>query len=652
MAERIFLGLYLLAAGDTLWSLRNPALHHQRLERRAVFASITLVAACFAYFFVLPQSSLYITGGFISRPLEVFPALFFALAFMAFWRLGEWREKGIDLWLMYSISLAFMGQVCMSLASENFDSAFDAAHFLKILSYTILLYGLSREIYQLYDDEARTRGRLDQHEALLAEAQEIANFGNWEWNVETNEIYWSDTLFRIFGVQKEDFKVSFDNYIERIHKDDRNHVSDLIQQCFDDGEDYEMLHRVVHPDDEIRWLQCRGKAIRNAEGQIVRLLGTAQDITEDRLNEERFSNLLEAAPDGMVICNAEGEITLVNAQTESLFGYERHELLGASLEILIPERYHHKHVDHRENYFVSPVARNMGAGVDLFGRRKDGTEFPVEVSLSPFSTPNGRVVIAAVRDVTDSRKAQQNLARYARELERSNAELERFAYVASHDMKEPLRKIQAFGDRLSERFSDTLGDTGNDYVKRMQDAAHRMASLIEDMLTYSRIEIRSGAWESVNTQTLLDSCLHNLDMLIQENNAVVNADPMPVVEGHPWQLEMLLQNLIGNALKYRSLSRDPVIDIKVRQDQPEEAWVEIEIRDNGIGFEEDYAKQIFEPFERLHTHKEYPGTGIGLSICRKVVDHHHGNITASGKTDEGASFTIRLPVHQKDVKTG
>lgn len=648
-AERIFLGLYLMAAGDTLWSLRNPELYKRGMERRAVIAAVIMVIACFAYFVSAPNASVY-TGGTLGRPTEAFPMLFFALAFLSFWRLRDWRNGGINYWLMQSIIIAFMAQICMLFAGQNFDPFFDVAHILKILSLAVMLYGLSQDVSTLYDSEVETLGRLTQHESLLAEAQEIAHFGNWEWHLDSGEIHWSDELYRVFGVSPDSFEVSFESYMALIHADDRKQVSDSVQRCAKDGQDYQMLHRALHPDGTVRWLQCRGRAIRNTEGKVVRLVGTAQDITENRLSEERFRNLMEAAPDGMVICDANGTITLVNAQAEKLFGYEREEMLGSALETLIPERYRPQHHGHRQAYFKAPVVRSMGTGVDLYGRRKNGQEFPVEVSLSPFMTAQGRFVIAAVRDVTESRKAQQKLALYAQELEHSNVELERFAYVASHDMKEPLRKIQAFGDRLVDRYADQLGDTGKDYIRRMQDAASRMSSLIEDMLTYSRIDKRSGAWERVDLQELLDTSLHNLDLLIHENHARITADQLPTVEGHPWQLEMLFHNLLGNALKYRSPKRAPEIHIQVQADSPEPGWVEIRFQDNGIGFDDNYGAQIFEPFERLHTHKEYPGTGIGLSICRKVVDRHQGHISASGVPDQGACFVLQLPLTQSGQK--
>lgn len=527
MAERMYLGLYLLAAGDTLWALRNPELHVTRLKKRAVLASIFLVLACLSYFTIIPSGNIYIQDHLIGRPLEIFPALFFLLAFVAYYRLGDWRNGGLDFWLLQSIAVAFMAQLSMMFAHQNFDAAFDASHILKVFSTTLLLYGLSREIYNLYRTEEKTLGRLTQNELLLAEAQEIAHIGNWEWNIVNNEIYWSDELYRIFGRDRGGFDISFENYTSLIHEEDRDEVKELIQKCFEHGQPYEITHRTVPKDGQSRWLHSRGKATRDEEGKIVRLSGTSQDVTEIR-------------------------------------------------------------------------------------------------------------------------KTQQHLEIYAKELERSNVELERFAYVASHDMKEPLRKIQAFGDRLAERYSTVLDENGKDYIRRMQDAASRMYSLIEDMLTFSRIETRSSAWELTDLQLLVDNTLRNLDLQIQECNAKIKSDPLPVIQGHPWQLEMLLHNLIGNALKYRSIDRTPEIEIRVVPDSPEKDWVEISIQDNGIGFHMDHADQIFEPFERLHTHKDYPGTGVGLSICRKVVDRHNGRIFARGHKNGGACFTIQLPVKQSD----
>lgn len=650
MGERLFLGLYLLAAADTIWTVEHDHYQSEKLTLRAVMAAALLCLSTLAIFALIPMPNANLEGTLFGRPQEVFPALFYVLGFLAFLRLNYWRKSNFDQWMLHCLLLALAGEVCMSFSNRDFDVYFEGAHIFKAFSFLILLYGLSRDIYKLYGDEASTRGRLTQNELLLAEAQEIAHVGNWEWNIASNELYWSEELHHIYGVKPGRFQLTFENYMSIVHEDDRGTVNGLIENCRTHGASYEIMHRIRHKDKGVRWLQCRGKAIRDHNGEIVRLVGTAQDITEMHLKEERFRNLLEAAPDSMVICDDNGKIRLINAQAKAMFGYSLEELLGVSMEILIPSRFRDKHVEHRKEYFRDPVTRSMGVDLDLYGLSKDGHEFPVEVSLSPFSTPDGRMVIAAVRDVTESRKAQKALARYARELERSNAELERFAYVASHDMKEPLRKIQAFGDRLATRYAGSLDETANDYVHRMQDAARRMSLLIEDMLTYSRIEIRSGAWEKVNLQKLLDSTLQSLDMVIQESGAKVSTQALPVVEGHPWQLEMLLQNLISNALKYQAPGRSPEINIRAHQDQPDPGWIEIIISDNGIGFDSEYAEKIFQPFERLHTNREYPGTGIGLSICRKIVEHHNGHITASGKPNLGATFVIHLPLMQTEER--
>jgi signal transduction histidine kinase len=243
------------------------------------------------------------------------------------------------------------------------------------------------------------------------------------------------------------------------------------------------------------------------------------------------------------------------------------------------------------------------------------------------------------------------LERYAVELQRSNRELQDFAFVASHDLQEPLRKIRSFGDRLEQKYAAQLGD-GADYIRRMQVAAARMSRLIEDLLAFSRISSQAKKFEQVSLQEILEDVLEDLYVTIEAKGAQVNADPLPTIEADPTQMRQLLQNLVGNAIKFVPADRNPVINILTRIILPEEnatdaGWFEMQIIDNGIGFDEKFIDRIFTPFQRLHGKDEYPGTGIGLSICRRIVEHHHGRIQASSIPGKSATFIVRLPLRQE-----
>jgi two-component system, LuxR family, sensor kinase FixL len=376
--------------------------------------------------------------------------------------------------------------------------------------------------------------------------------------------------------------------------------------------------------------------------------GIIRDITERKRVEERFRLLLESAPDAMVIVRKDGTIALVNKQTEQLFGYQREELLNQPVELLVPEQLRTRHVGHRQNYFTHPSVRPMGVGLSLYGRRKDGTEFPVEISISPLATEEELLVSGAIRDITDRKRAEEKLTRFAKQVQRSNRELEQFASIASHDLQEPLRKIQTFGDRLQSKCGDQLGEQGSDYLRRMRSAAARMQAFISNLLAYSRLTSQSRPFAAVDLNQVAREVLSDLEGRLQESGGRVEVGRLPVLEADPLQMRQLLQNLIGNGLKFHRPEQAPLVRVEARimEDDPGEPRCRITVQDNGIGFEDAYLTRIFEPFQRLHGPQEFEGTGMGLTICRRIVERHSGTITARGIPGQGATFIITLPVRQ------
>ena len=375
-------------------------------------------------------------------------------------------------------------------------------------------------------------------------------------------------------------------------------------------------------------------------------LALIHDITERKRAEEAvrastamFQGLFEYAPDAVVAVNREGRIVQVNAQAEAKFGYHRDELLGQTIELLLPERFAQRHAEHRAGYVAEPHPRAMGTGLELYGRRKDGSEFAVDITLGPLNTDDGLVVMSIIRDITERKRTEEALARYTQDLARSNAELEQFAYVASHDLQEPLRAVAGTVQLLKQRYHGQLDARADEFISHAVDGATRMQALIGDLLAYSRVGTGGKPFEPTDCAAMLKNVLTNLAVAIRESSAVVTHDALPTVMADPTQMSQLLQNLIGNALKFRG-ERPP--EIQVSAERREGAW-QFSVRDNGIGLEPQYLERIFRVFQRLHTRREYPGTGIGLAICKRIVERHGGSIWAESAPGRGSTFYFTLP---------
>ena len=264
-------------------------------------------------------------------------------------------------------------------------------------------------------------------------------------------------------------------------------------------------------------------------------------------------------------------------------------------------------------------------------------------------------MLVILRDVTEARQAQAEirqksleLQRFAENLERSNQQLEQFAYVASHDLQAPLRKIQAFGSRIQQHSGDDLDETVDDYVGRMIDAANRMQSLIRDLLTFSRVTTQAQPFEPIDLNAVMDGVLDDLELHIEQAGAQITVDDLPTIDAEQHQIRQLFQNLISNALKYTHHGQSPVVTVRTRPLETKwHTYIQIEVEDNGLGFEQEHAERIFGVFQRLHGRSSpYEGTGMGLAICRKIVERHNGTIQATGRKGQGATFTVTLPVKQ------
>lgn len=374
------------------------------------------------------------------------------------------------------------------------------------------------------------------------------------------------------------------------------------------------------------------------------VLGIVLDISERKRAEDKFRLAVESCPSGMVMVDARGKILMVNAETEKLFGYPRAELIGQSIEILVPERFRGNHPGFRDSYAQSPEPRSMGTGRDLHGKRKDGTEFPVEIGLNPIETREGLQVLGVIVDITERKKAEEAIAQYTEDLKRSNEELEQFAYVASHDLQEPLRMVASYTALLSERYKGQLDEKADKYIYYAVDGAKRMKLLIDDLLTYSRVDRQGKPFEAVDADSVVASVIHSLKNHLAEVNGRITADPLPVVFADEVQLVQTFQNLISNGLKFHGES-PPAIHVSATID---DTMAQFSVRDNGIGIEEKYAARIFQMFQRLHSRSAYSGNGIGLAVVKKIIERHGGRIWFESKLHEGTTFYFTLPLAKEE----
>lgn len=356
-----------------------------------------------------------------------------------------------------------------------------------------------------------------------------------------------------------------------------------------------------------------------------------------------LSALLDALPVALVIVDAEGFIVSVNERAERLFLRDRSNLQQRPVEDLLPERFRGSHPAWRARFAAHPEPRAMGAGRPLWGLRGDGTEFPLEVGLNPIDTPEARFVVAAIVDISE-REQTRRLQQAVEALERSNIELRRFAHVASHDLQTPMRSIASFMQLIKADYSDRVDERGRGWIQRVISSVHHLQQLVHDLLDYSRLDSVTQRHESVDTREVVESALVLLDASIQESGAEVILGDLPVVMGDRSQLLQLFQNLIGNALKYRG-DRKPRVEIGAQVDA--QGW-QFDVRDNGIGIAARHQARIFEIFQRLHDQSQYPGTGIGLAVCRRIVEAHGGRIWVDSEAGHGSTFRFTLPAMPKE----
>jgi PAS domain S-box-containing protein len=409
----------------------------------------------------------------------------------------------------------------------------------------------------------------------------------------------------------------------------------------------ETEHWRIRKDGSRFWATVVITAVRNSSGSLLGFSEISRDISVRKAAEEhleqmegRYRGLLEAAPDAMVVVNQDGEIVLLNVQAEKQFAYSRDELLGQKVKNIIPEGFAERLIADGTRTAAGALAQQIGAGLELTGRRKDGSDFPIEIMLSPLESPEGILVTAAIRDITERKKSEQHLVTTVGELKRSNDELQQFAYVASHDLQEPLRMVASYTQLLAKRYKGRLDSDADQFIAYAVDGSNRMQGLIQDLLAYSRAGTNGRALHEISSEKALKEAISNLGATIQESGALVTHDSLPHITSDDTQLVQIFQNLVGNAIKYRR-AEDPHVHVSATKNGGKE-WI-FSVRDNGLGIDPQYFERIFVLFQRLHGREEFKGTGIGLAICKKILERLGGRIWVESQPKQGSIFYFSLP---------
>lgn len=475
----------------------------------------------------------------------------------------------------------------------------------------------------------------------------------WMLNSDHQPVYYN-TQWTIFTGKPVESLIVEGGWLENLHPDDYDKVVTSYFHTATLRQPYYIDYRYRHVDGEYRWLTSKGIPMMDPDGNFKGYLGTCTDTTsfhvvQDELSHQKdlLNQIIDNIPSSIWWKDREFRFMGGNSRLVSVTGLPSvNELIGKT-DYDLPWK-------KEESDFFRKIDRQVQeTGVPMLNVEEsitleDGTQSTLLTSKVPLRDPQGNIfgTLGIFTDITQRKQMEDDLRRLNDQLASSNKSLEHFAYVASHDLQEPLRKIRAFGERLSESAEGRLTDTEQDYLARMMNASIRMNELIQDLLMYSRIAVDKKPIDPIDLNEVIAKVTNDLEVAIQESGAVIDCRGLPMLYVHETHLRQLFTNLMGNAIKFRHATEPPVIQISAiplpRQSRHVD-WCQLMIKDNGIGFDEQYAEKIFGMFQRLHGRNQYPGTGVGLAICQKIAEVYGGHIKAFSRPGEGACFTVTLP---------
>ncbi len=504
--------------------------------------------------------------------------------------------------------------------------------------------------------------------ALAEDNEELWQFGNWNWSPRTDIVKWSRGMFVLmdFDPDEERTEITMDFYRSHIIPEDRTQMKAAFDAAaLNKGKTVEFKHTVITNRQREKILFSRGKIVYDKQGEVKNIMGITHDITESTLlanNLKNYKRMVMEREDFLGQGSWEWDLLDKTAVWSDgmyrLFGYDPAQ---DKSRVVVNERLYTLH--------LTPEAFEKSRMNLMETLKKGGDKYAWSYEIKTHNgefrmlessgkivrdrTDKGVKMLGTTRDVTQLRKYEHELEQKVSELDRLSKELEDSAYAASHDLQEPLRKISTLSDRLQSKFNEVLPEDGKKYIERIQVATKNARLLIDSLLEFSRITHETQSLKETDLNILLQEVKADLELKIEETHASVHSVKLPTLELSSLQIKQLFSNIILNSIKFRKANVLPIIDIQCRSLNETEikdrhldsgiSYVLITLRDNGIGFEEEYATKIFQMFSRLHGKSEYPGAGIGLALCKKIVENHKGQIFATGVPEQGAIFSIILP---------